>query len=73
MNLWRMLWNKWRLDFTDEYFERFLQPEIDRAKSKGFDDEQVNEMVMQAIAESDFVAIFPSLRFRDLVDRSDDE
>jgi hypothetical protein len=77
IKLWRFLFSKWRLDFTSEYYERFMLPHIERAQSAGIDDDRIAGMVQQAIEGADFAARFPGTILRDLVDhelgRGDDD
>jgi hypothetical protein len=53
---------------AEEAFNRFILPHVTRAYQAGIPYARVDELVRQAIAESDGVVFFPGTRLRDLVD-----
>lgn len=55
-------------NMAEEAFNRFILPHVTRAYQAGVPYERVDELVKQAIAESDGVVFFPGTRLRDLVD-----
>lgn len=53
---------------TDEYWDRFMQPKIDRARNAGMPEDILDGFVQRAIKESDGITDFPGVMLRDLID-----
>jgi hypothetical protein len=56
---------------ADEAWEKFIKPQVDRARSLGIPDDAISVMLQRALDESDFVVVFPGARLRDLIDEYD--
>jgi len=57
-------WNR----MSAEHWERFMEPQIERARHAGIPDSRIGELLQQALDDSDFQVIYPSTRLRDLID-----
>lgn len=53
----------------DEYWERFIVPQVKRGAELGIPVERLETLYRQAVAESDFITTYPRGRFRDLIDK----
>jgi hypothetical protein len=53
---------------TDEYWRRFIEPQIARARALGFPDDTIGRMLQAALIRADFEYIYPGTILRDLID-----
>lgn len=62
------------LDKTmDEYWIRFVQPQIERGLNKGIPSEEIHSMFTESVNEADLEMTFPALLLRDKIDAWGDE
>jgi hypothetical protein len=55
----------------DEYWQRFIEPEITRARQLGLSEDTISALLKWAINESDGYLRFPAALFRDMIDMED--
>lgn len=68
--LWRLIGKLtgWERE-TEEYWERFILPQIDRARMLGFSDDEIGVMLQTALDQSDMMARqLPGGMLRDMID-----
>jgi hypothetical protein len=53
---------------TEDYWQRFIAPQIERAKDAGITQARTGELLQEALDMADFQTAFPAGIFRDLVD-----
>lgn len=53
---------------VDDYWLRFIVPQIARAKAAGITQARTGELLQEALDMADFQTAFPAEIFRDLVD-----
>jgi hypothetical protein len=71
--LWKLIgkltgWEKQ----SQEYWDRFFVPQIERARAMGFTDDEIGVILETALVESDGRTVFPAMRFRDLLDSTEE-
>lgn len=52
----------------DEYFIRYVEPQMERGLDRGISLEELHSMVTESVNEADLVMTFPALLLRDKID-----
>jgi hypothetical protein len=52
----------------EEYWQRFIKPEIVRARQIGLSEDTISALLKRAINESEWYSRLPAALFRDMID-----